>query len=144
MERNEALRDKFVEDIGRFGAHHLVFVDESAVDRRTPHRAYGWAPSGERAEMPGCFVRGARYDSSKCRRTIANFVRSYSLLPALSLDGIIYSTIKEGSFDGSAFTDFITNLLEVMQPYPAPNSVLVMDNCAIHKVEGIRELVEAR
>lgn len=31
-----------------------------------------------------------------------------------------------------------------MQPFPARNSVLVMDNCAIHKVAGIRELVEER
>lgn len=34
--------------------------------------------------------------------------------------------------------------MDVMEPYPAQNSVLVMDNCAIHKVEGVAELVEAR
>lgn len=34
--------------------------------------------------------------------------------------------------------------MNVMQPYPAENSVLVMDNCAIHKVDGVRELVEER
>lgn len=48
-------------EIGQYTASQLVFVDESAVDRRTPHRAYGWAQSGERAEMHGYFVRGGRY-----------------------------------------------------------------------------------
>ncbi|KIO16526.1 hypothetical protein M407DRAFT_77381, partial [Tulasnella calospora MUT 4182] len=68
----------------------------------------------------------------------------YSLLPALSLSGIIYSQIVEGSFTGTSFFDFVANLLDRMQPYPAPNSVLVTDNCAIHKVDGIRQLVEER
>lgn len=31
-----------------------------------------------------------------------------------------------------------------MQPYPAPNSVIVMDNCRIHKSPRIREMIEAR
>lgn len=48
-------------EIGQYSAEQLVFVDESAVDRRTPHRRYGWAPSGERAEMHDHFVRGGRF-----------------------------------------------------------------------------------
>ncbi|KAG9023998.1 hypothetical protein FS837_005544, partial [Tulasnella sp. UAMH 9824] len=68
----------------------------------------------------------------------------YSLLPALSLEGIIYSQITEGSFNGETFFDFIANLLDRMEPYPGRNSVLVMDNCAIHKVDGIQQLVEER
>jgi transposase len=31
-----------------------------------------------------------------------------------------------------------------MQPYPAPNSVIVMDNCRIHKSPRIREMIETR
>jgi len=27
-----------------------------------------------------------------------------------------------------------------MNPYPSPNSVLVMDNCAIYHVEGVQEI----
>ena len=30
-----------------------------------------------------------------------------------------------------------------MQPWPLPNSVLIMDNAAIHRVDGVREMVEA-
>ena len=69
------------------------------------------------------------------------FIR-YSLLPALSQDGIIYSNIKLGSYDGNSFLGYLKGLLEVMNPYPAPRSVLVLDNCHIHHVTGVRELCD--
>ena len=68
----------------------------------------------------------------------------YSVLPALSLNGILYASIVEGSFNTALFKDFIKGLLNQMQPYPAPNSVIVMDNCRIHKSLRIREMIEAR
>ncbi|TFK70776.1 hypothetical protein BDN72DRAFT_765962, partial [Pluteus cervinus] len=68
----------------------------------------------------------------------------YSILPAMSLDGILHFQAMEGAVTGDDFLDFITQLLERMQLWPLPNSVLVMDNASIHKVPGIRELVEAR
>ncbi|KAJ6533480.1 hypothetical protein B0H19DRAFT_1324180 [Mycena capillaripes] len=67
----------------------------------------------------------------------------YSVLPAILLDGILYVSILEGSFTTETFTDFIDALLDKMNPFPGPNSVIVMDNCRIHKAEGIREMIEA-
>lgn len=52
--------------------------------------------------------------------------------------------IVEGSFNTELFTRFIEDLLQRMQPFPAPNSVIIMDNCAIHKAPEIRELIESR
>jgi transposase len=73
------------------------------------------------------------------------WIYRYSLLPALSLlDGILHVNIVEGSFTGETFKQFIKELLDVMNPFPMKNSVLVMDNCAIHKVPGIKEMVEER
>lgn len=69
---------------------------------------------------------------------------SYSVLPAITLNGIIECSIIEGSFNTELFLDFIKDLLLKMQPFPAPNSVIVMDNCAIHKADEIREVIEAR
>ncbi|KAI5822085.1 hypothetical protein K523DRAFT_217490, partial [Schizophyllum commune Tattone D] len=69
--------------------------------------------------------------------------RSYSLLPALSLDGIIHVSIVEGSFTSDLFYDFIDGLLDKMQPYPNPRSVIVMDNCRIHKDPAILDLIES-
>lgn len=76
---------------------------------------------------------------------IANILIRFSVLPALSLtEGIMHCDIIEGAFDSSTFLVFIERLLDRMQPYPAPNSVIVMDNCRIHKSEAILELIESR
>ena len=70
---------------------------------------------------------------------------SYSVLPALSLiDGILHCDIVAGSFCAETFTHFIEGLLNNMQPYPVPNSVIVMDNCSIHKHGDIWNLIKAR
>ncbi len=66
------------------------------------------------------------------------------ILPAITLDGIIECTIIEGSFNTELFTEFIEDLLEKMQPFPANNSVVVMDNCKIHKAPEICDLIEGR
>ncbi|KIK72481.1 hypothetical protein PAXRUDRAFT_104706, partial [Paxillus rubicundulus Ve08.2h10] len=56
-------------------------------------------------------------------------------------DGILHCNIVEGSFCGNKFKQFIEQLLNNMQPYPAPNSVIIMDNCAIHKHSNIQDLI---
>jgi transposase len=67
------------------------------------------------------------------------------VLPALALnDGIIHCDIIEGAFDTNTFYSFISHLLDEMQPYPAPKSVVVMDNCRIHKHPEILRLIESR
>jgi DDE superfamily endonuclease len=68
----------------------------------------------------------------------------YSILPALSLDGILALEIAEGSFTKLTFASFIDRLLEHMNPFPEPNSVIVMDNRRIHKSELIQEMIHER
>ncbi|KAI0324836.1 hypothetical protein GY45DRAFT_1262062, partial [Cubamyces sp. BRFM 1775] len=68
----------------------------------------------------------------------------YSILPALSLDGVIWCEIVAGSFNSERFMAFIDGLLRQMQPYPAPKSVIVMDNARIHKAPEIIELIQSR
>ncbi len=68
----------------------------------------------------------------------------YSLLPAISLDGILHLEVIEGTVTGADFRRFVQGLLPLMNEWPLPNSVLVIDNASIHKVAGIREMVEER
>lgn len=68
----------------------------------------------------------------------------YSILPALTQDGIIFSDIKLGAYDGESFLYFLEGLMKHMNPYPGPRSVLVLDNCAIHHVPGVDELCANR
>ncbi|KIK95009.1 hypothetical protein PAXRUDRAFT_141693, partial [Paxillus rubicundulus Ve08.2h10] len=58
--------------------------------------------------------------------------------------GILHCNIVEGSFCTESFKRFIEGLLDHMQPFPAPNLVIVMDNCQIHKHQEIRELIHER
>jgi hypothetical protein len=68
----------------------------------------------------------------------------FSVLPALTLDdGIIHCDIIEGAFDSTKFYTFISCTLDRMEPFPASKSVIVMDNCRIHKHHSILKLIEA-
>ena len=60
----------------------------------------------------------------------------------MSLDGILHLEVLDRPFIGDEFGDFVKGLLDKMNQWPLSNSVLVMDNASIHKVPGIREMVE--
>lgn len=132
----------------RYRSDQLVFLDETSVDKRTTIRRRGWAPVGQRSRTSEPFVRGQRWVSflshffAKSLQPDFNF--RYSVLPALSLDGVLAVDIVEGSYDTEAFSDFVEGLLDRMQPFPLPNSVIVLDNCRIHKAQQIRDMIEAR
>lgn len=66
------------------------------------------------------------------------------MLLAITTSGIIYSHIKTGSYNGEQFLDWLEGLLQVMNPYPAPHSVLILDNCRMHHVEGVAEMCKER
>lgn len=106
----------------------LVFADESHFNRLTMRRPYAWSKRGERACQYEFQFRGAKY----------------SILPAITLDGIIHLEVLENAVTGADFRCFVEDLLPRMNEWPLPNSVLVIDNASIHKVAGIREMVEGR
>lgn len=93
----------------------------------------------------------------------APFVRGrrLSMLAALALDqGIIASTVVEGSFNHDLFIKFlhedlvcnlptlpgwyteISEQLPTMNPYPAPRSVILIDNAQIHHSQEVHDIVE--
>ncbi|KZV59201.1 hypothetical protein PENSPDRAFT_553637, partial [Peniophora sp. CONT] len=61
-ERSVRKRAEYTMKIGtRYLRNMLVFVDESAANRRTTYRGYAWAIRGRRAVRKCYFVRGKRY-----------------------------------------------------------------------------------
>ena len=127
MERNEQDREDYKRNILiHYRPEQLVFADESHFNRLTLRRPYAWAKRGDRASRYEFQFRGSKY----------------SILPALSLDGILHLEVVENAVTGAAFRRFVEGLLPRMNKWPLPNSVLVVDNASIHKVAGIRELVE--
>ncbi|KIP08377.1 hypothetical protein PHLGIDRAFT_69431, partial [Phlebiopsis gigantea 11061_1 CR5-6] len=75
------------------------------------------------------------------------FIRGqrYSLLPALSMDGIVAMEIFPGSVNKEKFIHwhFVHHqqIAPILSPYPGRNSAVVFDNCAIHHDEEIRRIV---
>lgn len=129
-----------------FRADQLVFVDESACNRHTPERRTAWAPCSEHARRHCFFVRGEWYVESLERHNAAHLhiATRYSVLPALSLDGILHLDVQKGSYNTICFNEFVGGLLDHMNPFPHRNSVIVMDNTSAHKSDDLRDYVEAR
>jgi len=69
----------------------FVALDESAVDNKIGQRDHGWSPVGMQCVRRMSFLRGVRY----------------SILPALSTDGIIALEIIEGSVTKDKFLKFL-------------------------------------
>jgi len=128
-------------DIGEEPPERIVTVDESAVNILTTYRLNGWAFKGTRARKSCKFVRGTRYDQfASLEETISYLLSSYLLLPAITVDGLIYSHIKVSRYNGADFLEYLDGLTAQINPYPAPWSVLVINNCRIHYVIGVEEL----
>ncbi|KZV70238.1 hypothetical protein PENSPDRAFT_543418, partial [Peniophora sp. CONT] len=67
----------------------------------------------------------------------------YSLVGGLAVDGFVATRVVEGSVNGPEFFDFIVeDILPHMNEFPGDKSVLLLDNCAIHKSQYLREIVE--
>ena len=93
------MRGVYLYNIGmNYNAEQLIFIDESAKNERTSTRTYGYSPINTRAKKSIVFVRG----------------KHYTILPALSLEGIITIDIMEGSCDKERFQTFIlTQLIRI-------------------------------
>lgn len=123
-EQDPDLRDFFLYRLSRYKSYHLVYVDESGCDGRAGFRRTGWAPIGSTPVQTTEFHRGERHH----------------ILPAYTQDGILFSTVYQGSTDAVVFGDFLEQLLPWCGKYPEPRSVLVMDNASFHRTRRVRQL----
>ena len=62
----------------------------------------------------------------------------------MSLDGILHLAIQDCPYTALQFNSFIEALLDNMDQFPQPNSVIVMDNASIHKSVELRQMIEER
>ena len=92
-ERNELLRGAFIASIGHYRTDQLIFMDESTKDARTSTRLYGYSKINSKAFKKVVFIRGKRY----------------TLLPALTKQGIITVDIIEGSCTKQRFKEFVVS-----------------------------------
>jgi len=95
IERNENDRLNFIAHMSQYSPLQLVFTDESAYDRRTLSRRYGWSFKGKRACKPVFFIRGKRY----------------TIEGALCLNGLLAYAIQEGPMNSEDYNYFIEHIL---------------------------------
>ena len=69
----------------------------------------------------------------------------YSAIPVMSIHAIHDVGIIEGSVNGDKFKGFIeTTVLPILNPFNGTNplSVVIMDNCTIHHVDPVIDMIE--
>jgi len=101
-----------------------VFLDESGVTTQMTRR-YGWGPRSDR-------VREA---------VPAGHWRTLTVLAALTNEGILASMSIESPTDGDVFLAFVE---QALAPRLEPGHLVILDNLAAHKVDGVRLLIESR
>ena len=127
--RNEFERDLFRENMGHYEPEQLVYIDETRKDPRTLRRRYGRAVSGARARARFAFTRGSS---------------GWSALGVMTVGGMIDCglTRAKGVTAATFIDQLYHHVLPHLQPYPAPRSVVVLDNAVVHWAPLVRELIE--
>ncbi len=122
-ERVQRLRMEYWHTLGGVKLSDLVFIDEAGVNLAMSRR-YARSLKGTRAygERPG--ERG----------------KNVTMIGGISLQGFVASLTFQGGTNGIAFQTYIT---EVLVPNLWEGACVVMDNFSSHKVDGIREAIEA-
>jgi transposase len=118
------LRQAWWELVSQIDPACLVFLDESGVTTEMTRR-YGWGPCSER-------VREA---------VPAGHWRTLTVLAALTTEGVLASMSIESPTDGDVFLVFLE---QVLAPQLQPGHLVILDNLAAHKVDGVRQIIESR
>ena len=104
-------------------APRLVFIDETAATTKMV-RHYGRSPRGERliAKVPH------------------GHWKTTTLVAALRIDCMTAPYVVDGAMDGPAFLAYVE---QVLAPTLEKGETVFMDNLRTHKVDGVREAIEA-
>lgn len=122
--RARTAREEFVKELAKIPEECLVYLDESGVATNLT-RPNVRCQSGEEVV--------ARVPRNRGRVT--------SIIGALALDGVRAMMHFQGGTDGEIFRAFVS---QVLAPELRHGDVLILDNAAIHRSKGVKDMVEAR
>ena len=126
-QRSLEYRGAFMANVLQYPREFFVWVDETGSDRRDQLRKFGYAVRGFPAVSTRLLIRGTRI----------------SAIVAMSSDGVETYELSTGSTDAVKFIDFVRgSLVPVMKPFPDTHSILILDNCAIHHVQQIKDYLD--
>ncbi len=104
----------------------LLFIDEASKDGRDAMRSKAWSPRGERAIVTVPFSRGARV----------------SVLAAFGSKGFMGWDAIDGTFTRGIFHEsFAKKILPLLNPWPLPQSIVIMDNAKIHMYPALERMI---
>jgi transposase len=122
-EANRKRRQEFVQALGGIAPEKLIFLDESGVSTQMTRR----------------YARG-RGGARIGEGTPQGHWKILTILGAMSSRGIIAAMTIEEATDSDIFLAYLEH---VLCPKLRPGDVVVMDNLSAHKVQGVRERIEA-
>jgi len=123
-EANRERREAFVRTIRQTAAEDLIYLDESGVSTQMT-RMYGRAPLGQRVHDT---VPGGHW-------------KMLTVLGAMDHTGILAAMTVEAATDREVFLAYLDH---VLCPKLRSGHVVVMDNLSAHKVDGVRQRIEAK
>lgn len=129
LQRSDECRARFMAEIAMYDPSMLVWIDETGCDRRNSLRRYGYSIRGMPPRDHRLLIRKTRY----------------SAIPVMSLQGVHDVQVVEGTVNGDKFEQFIENtVLPIINPFDGSNplSVVIMDNCSIHHIDRVADLIE--
>ena len=129
LQRDAFERAQYVSDVSVYSSDMFVFIDETGADRRNVLRKHGYSVRGKSPQSHSLLVRGERVSAIAC----------------MSVQGILDVKVVKGTSNGDTFYDFLhTHLLPYLLPFDGrnPHSVVVLDNCSIHHISEVQQVLE--
>lgn len=125
-QRCATFRGAFMAQIMHYPLEFYVWLDETGSNRKDHFRKFGYQLRG----LTPVYHR----DTNKGTRV--------SSIVAMNSEGLLGYELLIGTTNGDTFFDFVRGtLIPNMQPFPAMNSILIMDNCSIHHVQQVKDLM---
>ena len=125
LQRRVDFRAEFIATASLF---QVDMFDETGSKLKDMLRQYGYAIKSERATSHKLLVRG----------------QTISTIAAICTEGVLAIDITASTVNGEHFYDFIRGYrIPELLPFDGqnPRSVIVMDNCSIHHVQEVSELL---
>ena len=129
LQQSDMCRARFMSEIAIYDPSMFLWIDETGCDLRNTIRKYGYSLKGVPPRDHRLLVRGTRY----------------SAIPVMSMEGVLDVHIVEGTTNSDKFELFLTKtVLPLLNQFNGnnPHSIIIMDNCSIHHVDSVQDIIE--
>ena len=130
LQRSTYLRGYFMSQVLLYNRQMFVWLDETGCDNCNYVRKYGYA------------IRGL---TPVCRRILIRGTR-ISIITAMGTDGLVACECTKNTVDSEMFFDFVRgSVIPQMHAFDgsSPKSIVILDNCSIHRMPEITTLFES-